>query len=71
MTQLISQHLDYPIVKTKGRITLPPVSVLILEGKTQKLKNTTNLYKMNAVTAQFPEGMILLDILPKVDHKTP
>ena len=71
ITQLISQPLDYPIVKMKGRITLPPVSVSILEVKTPKLKNTTNLYKMNVVTAQLPEGMILLDILHMVDHKTP
>ena len=54
----------------KGRITLPPLSVSILEVKTLKLKNTTNLYKMNAVTAQLPEGMILLDVLHRVDHKT-
>ena len=49
IAQLISQPLDYPIVEMKGRITLPPVSVLILEFKTPKLKNTTNLYKINAV----------------------
>ena len=54
----------------KGSITLPPVSVSILEVKTPKLKNTTNLYKMNAVTAQLSEGMILLDILHRVNHKT-
>ena len=71
ITQSISQPLHYPIVKMKGRITLPPVSVSILEVKTPKLKNTTNLYKMNAVTALLPEGVILLDILHRVDHKTP
>ena len=36
--QLMSQPLNYPIVKMKGRITLPPVSVLILEVKTCKAK---------------------------------
>ena len=55
----------------KDRITLPPVSVSIIEIKTLKLTNTTNLYKMNAVTAQLPEGMILLDVLHRVNHKTP
>ena len=68
--QSISQPLDYPIVKTMGRITLPPVSVSIIEVKTPKLTNTTNLYKMNAVTAQLPEGIILLDALHRVNHKT-
>ena len=70
IAQSISQPLHYPIVKMKGRITLPPVSVSILEVKTPKLKNTTNLYKMNAVTAQFPEGVIMLDVLHRVNHKT-
>ena len=55
ITQSISQCLDYPIVKRKHRITLPPATVSIIEVKTPKLTNTTNLYKMNAVTAQLPE----------------
>ena len=63
IAQSISQPLDYPIVKTKGRITLPHVSVSILEVKTPNQKNTTNLYKMNAVTAQLAEGVILFDVL--------
>ena len=50
IAQSISQPLNYPIVKMKGRITLPPVSVSIIEVKTPKLTNTTNLYKMDAVT---------------------
>ena len=37
IAQLISQPLDYPVVKTKGRITVPPVSVSIIEVKTPKL----------------------------------
>ena len=71
IAQSISQPLGYPIVKMKGRITLPPGSMSILEVETPKLKNTTNLYRMNAVTAQLLEGVILLDILHRVDHKTP
>ena len=55
----------------KGRITLPPVSVSIIEVKTPKLADTTNLYKMNAATFQLPESIILLDVLHRVDHKTP
>ena len=68
ITQSISQPLDYPIVKMKGRITLLPVSVSIVEVKTSKLTNTTNLHKMNAVTAQLQEGVILLDVLHRVNH---
>ena len=67
---LVSQPLDYLIIKRKGRVTLPPVSVSIVEVKTPKLTNTTNLYKMNAETFKLPKGIILLDVLHRVDHKT-
>ena len=70
IAQSISQPLDYPIVKTKGRITLPPVSVSIIEVRTPKLADTTNLYKMNAATFQLPEVIILLDVLHRVNHRT-
>ena len=43
LVQSVSQALDYPIIKTKGRVTLPPVSISIIEVKTAKLTNTTNL----------------------------
>ena len=39
IAQSISQPLDYPIVKTKGRITLLPVSVSIFEVKTPEVKH--------------------------------
>ena len=70
ITQSILQPPDYPIEKMKGRITLPPVAVSVIEVKTLKLTNTTHLYKMNSVTAQLPEGVILLDVLQRVNHKT-
>ena len=60
IAQFISQPLDYPIIKTKGRITLPTVSVLIIEVRIPKFADTTNLYKINASTFQLPEGIILL-----------
>ena len=47
------------------------MSVSIIEVKTPKISNTTNLYELNADTFQLPEGIILLDILHRVDHKTP
>ena len=70
IVQLISQPLDYPIIKMKGRVTLPPVTISIIEVKTPKLTNTSNLYIMNADTFQLSEGIILLDVLHKVGHKT-
>ena len=71
IVQSVSQPLDYPIIKTKGRVALLPVSVPIIKDKTLKLANTANLYEMNADTFQLPEGIILLDVLHRVDHKTP
>ena len=70
IAQSVSQALDYPIIKMKGRVTLPPVSISIIEVKTPKLINTTNLWEMNADTFQLPEGIILLDVLHRVNHKT-
>ena len=70
IAQSISQTIDYQIIKTKNKVTLSPMSVSIIEVKTPKIPNTTNLYKVCADTFQLPEGIILLDILHRVDHKT-
>ena len=47
------------------------MSVSTIEVKTPKIPNTTNPYELNADTFQLPEGVILLDILHRVDQKTP
>ena len=70
IAQSVSQALGYLIIKTKGRVTLQPGSISIIEVKTPKLTDTTNLYEMNADTFQLPEGVILLDALHRVNHKT-
>ena len=71
IAQSVSQALDYPIIKTKDRVTLPPVSISITEVKTPKLTKTTDLYEMNADTFQLLEVIILQDVLYRVNHKTP
>ena len=71
IAQLISQPLDYPVIKMNGSITIPPESVSIIEVNTPKLADTTNLYEMNAATFQLPEGIILLDVLHRANHRTP
>ena len=70
IAQSNSQALDYPIIQTKGKVTLLPMSVSILEAKTPNISNTTNLYEVSANTFQLPGGVILLDILHRVNHKT-
>ena len=43
-----------------------------IEGiKTPTLQNTNNLYELNFDTFQLPEGVILLNVLHRVDNKTP
>ena len=59
IAQAILQTIIYPVVKTKGRVTLPSMSVSNIEVKTPKIPNTTNLYELNADTFQLPEGIIL------------
>ena len=71
IAQAILQTTDYPIIKTKGKVTLPPMSVSTVEVKTPKITDSTNLYKLNADTFQLPEGIIPLDALQRVSHKTP
>ena len=56
IVQSVSQTLDYPIMKMKDMVTLPPMSVSIIEVKTPKLTNTTNLYGMNVDTFQLPKA---------------
>ena len=63
IAQAILQTTDYPIIKTKGTVTLPAISVSIVEVKTPKIADSTKLYELNTDTFQLPEGVILLDIL--------
>ena len=63
--------LDYPIIKTKGKVTLQPMLMSIIEVKTPKISNTSYLYEVSADTFQLQVGIVLLDILHRVDHKTP
>ena len=39
--------------------------------KTPTLQNTNNLFELNFDTFQLPEGVISLDVLHRIDHKTP
>ena len=71
MAQANSQTVDCHIIKTKGKVTLPPMSLSIIEVKTPKIPNTTILYELNADTFQLPKCVILLNISHRVDHKTP
>ena len=57
--------------KTKDKIMFPPMSISAVGIKTSLLHNTNNLYEIIFSTCQLREGVILLDALHTVDHKTP
>ena len=71
IAEAISQVIGNPISKTKDEITLPPMSVSVVSVKTPSLCNTNHLHKLNCTTFQLPEGVISLDVIHRVDHKTP
>ena len=71
ITEAMLQVTNSHIIKTKGKITLPPMSVSVISVKMPPLYNTNDVYKLSFDTFQLPEGVILLDILHKVNHKTP
>ena len=71
IAQSISQATTNPILKIKGKITIPPISISAVEMKMSAVPDTTNLYELNFDTFQLPVGVIPLDILHRIDHKTP
>ena len=69
--QAISQTTNSPILKTKGKIMLPPMSISIVGIKMPTLQNTNNVYELNFETFQLLKGVITLNVLHRIDHKTP
>ena len=47
------------------------MSVYVIEIKTPMVPDTNNLYELHFDTFQLPEGVISLDVLHRMDHKTP
>ena len=50
IAEAISQVTNNPIIKTKGKIILPPMSVSIIIVKTLPLCNTNNIHELNFST---------------------
>ena len=71
LAQSISQVMVKPVLKTKGKIILPPSSVSVLEIRIPEISDTNNLYELDLDTSQLPEGIIPLDVLHQINHKTP
>ena len=59
-----------PILKMKGKVTLKPNSISVIAVKTPKIPDTNILYEVDS-KFQLPEGIIPLNVLYRVDHKTP
>ena len=71
IAQAISETVNIPILKTKGKVTLPPASISIIGIKTPTIQNTNVLCELNFDTFQLLDGVIPLDLLHRVDHITP
>ena len=71
IAEAISQVTDNHIIKTKCKITLPPTSVSVINVKTWPPHNTNNIHELNFSTFQLWEGIIPLNVIHRVDHKTP
>ena len=71
VAEAISQVTDNSILKTKGKVTLPAVSLSVVGIKTPTLPNPNNLYELNFSIFQFLEGVIPLDVVHRVNYKTP
>ena len=71
IAEAITQVTDKPIINTQCKITLPPMSVSVLSVHMPPLCNTNNIYKLNFNTFQLPEKVIPLNVIHRVDHKTP
>ena len=61
----------YPILKTKGKIKLLPSSISIIEVRTPQIPDPNNIYELDFDTFQLSEGVIPLDVMHCMDHKTP
>ena len=68
IAEATSQVTDNPIIKTKGKITLSPVSVSVISKKMPPLCNTNNIYELNFSTFQLPEGVYSVSLLARFDH---
>ena len=71
IAQAISQTIINPIIKTKGKITLHPLSISVIAIKTPILHNTNNLYELNFDTFELPGSVVPLDVVHRVDHNIP
>ena len=71
IAQAISQNTNNPILKIKGKVNLPPMFISIGGIKTTTIQNSSYLYELNLNTFQLPKGIIPLNVLHRIDHKTP
>ena len=71
IAQIISHTTVSPILIIKGKVILPPMSVSVVRVKMPEVLDINNLYELNLDTFQLPKGVIPLDIIHRIDHKTP
>ena len=60
-----------PILKTKGKIKLLPSSTSFIEVRVPDIPDPNNIYELDFDTFQLPKGVICLDVMHCMYHKTP
>ena len=71
IAQSISCTTVSPRLKIRGKVMLPPMSVSVVGVNMPEVPDINNLYELNFDTFQLSEGVIPLDVLYRIDHKTP
>ena len=60
-----------PILKTKGKVKLLPTSISVIEVRPLEIPDPSNIYELDCNTFHLPKGVVPLDVMHYVDHKTP
>ena len=71
LVQRCSQLTTNPILKTKGKLKLLSYSISVIEVRTPEIPEPSNIYKLDFSTFLLPKGVIPLDVMHCMDHKTP
>ena len=70
LTQSCLQLTTNPIFKTKGKVKLLLSSISVMEVKMPEIPDPGNISELNFNTLLLPEGVVPLDVMHCVDHKT-
>ena len=71
LAQSCLQLTTNPVLKTKGKIKLLPSSISVIDLRTPEIPDPNKIYKLDFNTFQLCKGVIPLNVMHCMDHKTP